>query len=377
VFLSGKGAFVFISARVAVCMSGSPRDASESRIPYPPILDTQYDPHTAHIDGWPDAEHIFLLLPEHVRMKFQHYVKHKKPTVVDTLHQYAYPAFGDFDIFMAVNQLVSKDVNSVCNPYVPKTKSNMMYCKFTPDYNPTSEDFGWKDGDSDENKVILTKIKNSFAPQGRFVNFAMQLWDYQVCDDMIREHERNSSTEYDFIIRMRPDLVFFAPINMNTVRNKTTSNEKNDECQIFIRGTGGGGEDIFNVGRGKVMHDFMQRFKKFHNLAGTLSTFKVWVAEGYATLWLEEICKGSFTAVGVEQWPVHPWRFMQQKEENNIALDESTQIDDNAKTMKEVVYSIFFIGVISLMVYIAWIKIRPANKINFEYRKVETSIELF
>jgi len=52
---------------------------------------------------------------------------------LQTLHKYAYPAFGDFDIFMTVNKYIADDPKPICEPYKPKSNSNKLFCETIED----------------------------------------------------------------------------------------------------------------------------------------------------------------------------------------------------------------------------------------------------
>ena len=117
---------------------------------------------------------------------------------MQTLHKYAYPAFGDFDIFMTVNKYIADDPKPICEPYKPKSNSNKLFCETIEDIKQDSivSLLGWNDNNDtivhtdNKNKILnITKIKNHFAPYGRFHHFVMQIYDYSKCDDMIKNYE--------------------------------------------------------------------------------------------------------------------------------------------------------------------------------------------
>ena len=449
------------AGRIAVCMTGSPRHAPESTIPYPTSQDIinlnlahkAKNYQLAKIKGWPDAAAIFSQLSTDLQTQFQSYIDRKKPTVVDTLHDFMYPALGKFDVFMLVNEYalsshspedadVDVRVNKACKPYVPKVSSNHMYCKSTPDYIPTPTDYGWpapgNGGDLNEHGVSFLDVKKLFSD---FKSSYAQMWDAKACDDMIIEYERKHSMEYDLIVRVRPDMIYFAPLNVSTAwnqiktsaaaaatnfmtekRRKATITLTNaygivqkswqkrllgtlkpnidipagvpvvpiqenqadldikagqdetkskpegqvqteideeaklarEKCQIFIRSFGQGGEDIFNVGRGKVMHGFLRRFVDIKRLFGIKLPAKRlwWSSEDYASLWMNNVCKTNFTEVGLNEWPMHPWRFKHAPTHapyysDSMEMQTDVRITDEVKYGKNV---IFFICLIVLVI---------------------------
>jgi len=239
--------------KIAVCISGSVRKAN-----------------AVSVQSWMgNFGYILNQLNPTQKKSFQDWVSKKNPKPVDSIHKYLYPAMEDFDVFMTHND----NTNSGCDDYapllppvIPPTQQNnsihpttgnnnepqqplhqpKLYCKYNPLYNPKPADIGMTE-------EIWSWAEKMYFPHGYFGgHFLGQLWDNALCAKMIETHEKKLNVKYDVVVRLRPDTMFFAP--MPEISLQTTK-----ICTLDIREYGGGGEDIFNVGRRDEMILFMKR----------------------------------------------------------------------------------------------------------------------
>lgn len=274
------------NGRVAVCITGSPRSTPSTKIP----LNTS---------EWPDARSIFLeYLNTTMQKEFMNYVKTETPFVTDTIHKFAYPSFGRFDVFMYLAVKTGEEVSTkIWKPYVPRLSRNIFFLNTGPDILPTYEDLN-------TTKELYEYAEKLFLPRGAFKHaLAAQTWDEMKCADMIIKHEMTYNFKYDVIVRMRADSVFFAPIPKVTTVSQAG-------CDIFIRPFKNGccgNQDIFNFGPRDIMIQYLQRLNEFTSIVSRFVKNE-YDGEFYTSQWFASIC-GKDWNEGISPIFMHPWRF--------------------------------------------------------------------
>lgn len=272
------------SGRVAVCLTGSPRGTPASKI-------------SLNTSEWPlDAYKIFVTMNSSMQKEFLRYVENEMPTVTDTIHKFAYPSFGQFEVFMYY-VVEANDNESVWEPYTPRSPGNKLIFQSARNYQPTLRDMN-------TTKKLYDRANKFYSPNGLLYQFVNMLWGMIKCSQMIIKHEQANNFTYDVVVRLRADSVFFAPISKNL------SSVGDAGCEIFMRPLKNGccgNEDIFNFGPRDVMLKYLRRLKDFTSTINRLGNNVFW-SEKYVKEWFNSVCGRSELNEEIDTIFTHPWR---------------------------------------------------------------------
>lgn len=180
-------------------------------------------------------------------------------SIVQNIHNYLYKILEEdvnFDVFMAIPESLEN-----ASKFKPDNKFSEFYTKNLELKAITIKDIN-KDNISEEQHENYNWAKTRCDHKGSMFNnnFLGQISDYKQVIDMVIQKELETNTEYDFIIRMRPDLCFFKPFPISSLLNSQDNN-------IYIRKIQkAGGQDIFFFGKRNIMVQYMNRILYFNEI---------------------------------------------------------------------------------------------------------------
>eukprot|EP00929_Paragymnodinium_shiwhaense_P080195 TRINITY_DN41808_c0_g2_i1.p1 TRINITY_DN41808_c0_g2~~TRINITY_DN41808_c0_g2_i1.p1 ORF type:complete len:262 (+),score=62.36 TRINITY_DN41808_c0_g2_i1:678-1463(+) len=218
----------------------------------------------------------------------------KKPflTAVDTIRIFLYPSLGRFDVFLyaglSKQRSTESDFKTLCDAFTPRVP-NTVNCEAAAD--PAREEIldaiGLK-----EKQYDLLQHRFYFKHEvSVYKGFLLGMWDTMKCNGMIRRAEEKGY-KYVWIVRLRPDAIFFAPVPLLTTVPKS-------EHLIFVRDCSvapelGGREDMFLMGLATPMMRWMerlldlasvQRHYKYESAYGLwMLLLRGWTSEEYSKL---------------------------------------------------------------------------------------------
>ena len=125
-----------------------------------------------------------------------------------------------------------------------------------------------------------TILRNFYYPDFlKQQGFLKQLYGLKRCHSMIAKYTADTGVSYEWIIRLRPDNIFFQPFpaaelfKQQITKNVIFFSDPSVKCC--------GNQDIFNVGRTEDMHIFMNRFDALFDGSFQIPENR-WSAENFA-----------------------------------------------------------------------------------------------
>jgi hypothetical protein len=137
--------------------------------------------------------------------------------------------------------------------------------------------------------ATVSPVWTHYSPAAMEQSFLQQLYGLHRCMEAVRARERATRSRYDYVVRMRPDVAFYAPMatGIDALDYGTP-----DAPRVLITARGAcccGNDDWFNVGERSVMGRFMDRFLHLQATSHAALFASHWTAELYAVDALREI----------------------------------------------------------------------------------------
>jgi len=242
-------------SRTAVCISG------QIRTLYKGPGDPTWPPHNKY----------------KIHSKKYDVVHMKGSSVADTIRRNLFGSLQDFDVYMPIftkggPREPKVNDTSVCNGLLPNKSGSNMFCEVEAEMPLVHfEQYGiWKQ---------YYYRKNKDLQQG----LLQQLHGMHRCSVMIRRNMIQSGVEYDYVIRLRPDMAvheLLPPIaSLVTSKNIIRYVDESICCC--------GNVDWFAVGHSTAMLPYLERYTALQNFGhGVLArphwpSGKSWTAEGF------------------------------------------------------------------------------------------------
>ena len=198
-------------------------------------------------------------------------------TVAETIQKRFFPSLGELDVFVVIGtkegpkEPRAGDLGA-CEPLRPAGKPNShLHC----------------DVYREVDLPVWGPVWSSYSQHGLEQSLLQQLYGMWRCSEAVRNHERLTDTRYDYMVRLRPDVAFFAPA-LAPIESLDFGTPEAPKVLIAARSSCCcGNEDWFNAGERGVMMHLMDRFLFLQSLP---QPFRLgWTAENYASITLDEV----------------------------------------------------------------------------------------
>ena len=214
-------------------------------------------------------------------------------TVAESLQSNLFSALDEFDVFMSVSTREGEKEPkigdlSACEPLRPRTPGSQLFCEVIREQERKlfSDSEIWK----------TFYYSRPALQQG----LLQQLYGMYRCSVMIRRHMLSSTSPYDYMIRLRPDMwmhVPMPPIHLIVTENNVI---KYSDPAYYP----GGNEDWFGVGTSDAMLPYLERYLALQNVGSELKGMleptawgsRSWRAEFFLRWYLKDIYNISLAA---------------------------------------------------------------------------------
>jgi hypothetical protein len=107
------------------------------------------------------------------------------------------------------------------------------------------------------------RIKDSAEEKDNYVNLGIRIYDQlrklHLCNELRKEYQSETKTEYDFIVKTRFDMLYIDKVNFDNFIDE----------KIIYNGDGGCGgspDDLIGIGKEDPMNSYLGRFDNLDNL---------------------------------------------------------------------------------------------------------------
>eukprot|EP00929_Paragymnodinium_shiwhaense_P010480 TRINITY_DN115180_c0_g1_i1.p1 TRINITY_DN115180_c0_g1~~TRINITY_DN115180_c0_g1_i1.p1 ORF type:complete len:312 (-),score=18.93 TRINITY_DN115180_c0_g1_i1:95-1030(-) len=281
---------------VAVCISGTPRNLGR-QIP-------------RDVARWPSAK--YKTLPKEQQDAFFKVMDDEfagNMSAVDTIRRFLYPSLRVFDIFMHVPSRFGGvrgklRAERACSFFRPQQSGSRLVCRGGPDIQMNSsnlaitpQDFAWLETHS---LWPLDKVINQWRGQA-------------LCAKMITDAVRHANVQYTWILRLRADLILFAPAP--TLYDLPERPSSVVYFQSILDMNASVGCDMFNIGRPSMMRKFLAKFQDMSAFIQALRTGGTFLPGDAAHVWFQLVGGGEFRALP-RKVSLFPWRELQLRWKN-------------------------------------------------------------
>lgn len=196
--------------------------------------------------------------------------------IAASIHENLYEKLDSFDVFLLTEfpetaSDIDQQGKQICNMLTPRNKTNEIICKSMKERRSKVHSLQiW------ESMFYSDNVEHQWQ-------FLQQLQGMFLVNSMRRVHERNRGLSYEYLIRLRPDTMFFSPLPR--LQSLDFGSFAAPRIVYASKSCCCGNEDWFGIGRTIDMSLYFDRFLYVQE-TDWYTGDEVWTAESYLATFL-------------------------------------------------------------------------------------------